>query len=315
MSQPSEAERGLIEALRDDMPPMAGKDALVRTRASAVRKHAGRRTGLRAHPWRTAGGAVTALAVIAGLAFALTPRADTSAFAADEAVNALLLQTNGKVLHLEGTFTRTGENDREGHDPRFDVDQRCSYWIDPAGDAMRTETVNVADGSLDSVSVQIGDTAVDFQNNVRYGTGDHPQLTKMAGVGVPISSVMGGMVDYLRARIADGSAEAVGTEVIDGEEYWVVEWRAPLEDILTSNVLTATMRKSDYHIRSWTWKIGYINGDGRGTETTTGTFDLIEEIDPATLPADFFTFESVIAIAGPDVPLTVQEWGEPPTEQ
>lgn len=314
MSRQSEEARGIIEALRDDIPPMAGEDALVRTRASAVRKHAGRRTGLRAHPWRTAGGAVTAMALVAGLALALAPRADTSAFAADEAIDALLLQTDGKVLHIEGTYTRTGENDRAGHDPRFDIDQRCSFWIDPAGDAMRTEAVNVADGSLDNVSVQISDTVVVFQDNVRYGTGDSPQLVKTIGEGAPISSVMGGMVDYLRARIADGSAEAVGTEVIDGEEYWVVEWRAPLEDILTSNVLTATMRKSDYHIRSWTWKIGYINGDGRGTEITTGTFDLIERIDPATLPTDFFTFESVMALAGPDVPLTVQEWEEPPAE-
>lgn len=314
MSRQSEEARGIIEALRDDIPPMAGEDALVRTSASAVRKHAGRRTGLRAHPWRTAGGAVTAMALVAGLALALAPRADTSAFAADEAIDALLLQTDGKVLHIEGTYTRTGENDRAGHDPRFDIDQRCSFWIDPAGDAMRTEAVNVADGSLDNVSVQISDTVVVFQDNVRYGTGDSPQLVKTIGEGAPISSVMGGMVDYLRARIADGSAEAVGTEVIDGEEYWVVEWRAPLEDILTSNVLTATMRKSDYHIRSWTWKIGYINGDGRGTEITTGTFDLIERIDPATLPTDFFTFESVMALAGPDVPLTVQEWEEPPAE-
>lgn len=302
----------MIDALRDDMPPVAGESALQRVRASAVRKHDGRRQGLRAHPWRTAGGAVTALALVAAAAFAVAPRADTSAFAADEAVDALLLQTNGKVLHLEGTWARTDENDREGHDARYDINQRCSYWIDPAITAMRTETVNIADGSLDAVSVQVDDTLVSFQDNVRYGTGDSPQLVKVTGEGPPITSVMGGMIDFLRARIAEGSAEAVGTEVIDGEEYWVVEYRGPLEDILTSNVLTATMRKSDYHIRTWTWVAKYFNGDGRGTMTDSGTFDLIEEIDPATLPADFFTFESVIAVAGPDVPLTVQEYTEPP---
>lgn len=314
MSQQNDESRGVVEALRDDMPPAAGEAALARVRASAVRKHAGRRTGFRAHPWRTAGGALTAAALVAGLAFALTPRADTSAFAADEAVDALLLQTDGNVLHIEGTWARTGENDREGHDARYDIDQRCSYWIDPARNAMRTETVNIADGSLDSVSVQIDDTVVVFQDNVRYGTGDSPQLVKSTGEGMPITSVMGGMVDYLRARIADGSAEAVGTEVIDGEEYWVVEYKAPLEGPLTSWILTATMRKSDYHIRTWNWVAKYINGDGRGTMTDSGTFDVIEQVDPATLPADFFTFESVIAIAGPDVPLTVQEYMPPPDE-
>lgn len=314
MSQPSEETHSVVQALRDDMPPVAGKAALARVRAAAVSKRASRRIGLRAHPWRTAGGALAAAALVAGLAFALTPRADTSAFAADEAVDALLLQTEGKVLYVEGTFKRTGENDRSGHDPSFDIDQRCMYWIDPARDSMRTETINVADESLDGVSVQIGDTVVAFQNNVRIGTGGSPQLVKYTGEGMYISSVMGGMVDYLRPRIADGSAEAIGTEIIDGEEYWVVEYKAPVWAPLTSEVITATMRKSDYHIRTWTWKVGYFNGDGRGTETISGTFDVIEEIDPTALPVDFFTFESVIAIAGPDVKLTVQDHMRPPGE-
>jgi hypothetical protein len=306
--------RGVVEALRNDMPPVPGEASLVRVRATAVRKHANRRTGFRAHPWRTAGGAVTVLALVAALAIVLTPRADTSAFAADEAVDALLLQTDGKVLHIEGTFTKTGENDREGHRPRFDIDQRESYWIDPARNAMRIETINVADGSLDNVSVQVDDTIVVFQDNIRYGTGESPQLVQYTGEGMLITSVMGGMVDFLRASIAEGSAEPIGTEIIDGEEYWVVEWRGPLDPPFISDVLTATMRTSDYHIRSWSRKLTYINGDGHGTETMSGTFDVIEELDPATLPADFFTLESVIAIAGPDVPLTVQEYMPPPDE-
>lgn len=314
MSQQSEVTRGVVEALRDDMPPVPGEASLVRVRATAVRKHANRRTGFRAHPWRTAGGAVTVLALVAALAIVLTPRADTSAFAADEAVDALLLQTDGKVLHIESTFKETSENDREGHDPRYDLDQRHTYWIDPARNVMRTEIVNVADGSLDSVSVQIDDTLVHYQNNVRFGTGDRPQLVKQTMVDMPITSVMGGTVDYMRARIADGSAEPIGTEIIDGEEYWVVEYRAPLEPTLTSHVITFTMRKSDYHIRTLTQRFGYINFDGRGSVTASSTYDVIEEIDPATLPADFFTFESVIAVAGPDVPLTVQEFMPPPID-
>ena len=309
MSQQSETTHGVIEALRDDMPPAAGDAALVRVRASAVRKNTTRRTGLRAHPWRTAGGALTVVAVVAALAFVAAPRADTSAFAADEAVDALLMQTDGNVLHIESTFKETH---LRGGDPRYDLYQRTTNWIDPTRNAMRTETVNIADGSLDSVSVQIDDTLVHFQNNVRHGTGERPRLTKMTGLDMPITSVMGGGVDYLRARIAEGSAKAIGTEVIDGEEYWVVEYKAPLEGPLISHVITATMRKSDYHMRTWTRKMNYINGDGWGTETWSGTFDVIEEVAPATLPADFFTFESVIAVAGPDMPLTTEEWVEPP---
>jgi hypothetical protein len=155
---------------------------------------------------------------------------------------------------------------------------------------------------------------VHYQNNVRFGTGDSPQLVKQTGLDMPVTTMVGGMIDYLRARIADGSAEPIGTEVIDGEEYWVVEYRAPLEPTLTSHLITFTMRKSDYHIRTLTQRFGYINFDGRGSLTSSSTYDVIEEIDPAALPADFFTFESVIAVAGPDVPLTVQEFMPPPID-
>lgn len=314
MLQSSEPTGGVIEVLRDGMPPAADAAALQRVHASALGKRKEQGTWLRAHPWHSAGGAVAVLALAAAIALVASPHADTSAFAADEAADALLMQTSGRILHVQGTWTQTGENDREGHDPRRDIDQRCDYWYDPTEQAMRTEVVNTADGSLDNVSVQIGQTIVVFQDNVRFGTGDAPQLIKSTAAESPKTSTLGGAIDYLRARLTDGTAEAIGTEVIDGEEYWVVEYRAPLEEILTSHVLTATMRKSDYRIRTWTWTTKFFNGDGRGSMITSGTFDVIEQLDRDTLPADFFTFESVIEVAGPDVPLTIQEYVPPPDE-
>lgn len=314
MLRSSEPTDGVIEVLRDGMPPTADAAALRRVHARALMKHKEQRTWLRTHPWRSAGGAVAMLAFAAALALVASPRADTSAFAANEAADALLMQTSGRVLHIQGTWMQTGENTREGHDSRRDLDQRCDYWYDPAHQAMRSEAVNTGDGSLDNVSVQIDRTIVTFQDNVRFGTGDAPQLVKTTVAEAPAMSTLGGAIDYLRARLNDGSAEAIGTQVIDGEEYWVVEHRAPLEDILTSNVLTATMRKSDYRIKTWTWTTKYFNGDGRGSMTTSGTFDVIEQLDPGMLPADFFTFESVMAVAGPDVQLTIQEYVPPPDE-
>lgn len=51
-----------------------------------------------------------------------------SAFGREAAADALLLQTEGRVLHV---VVQTSSNNREGYDPRDDIDQRWSAWVDP----------------------------------------------------------------------------------------------------------------------------------------------------------------------------------------
>ncbi len=304
MSHQNDSRERAIDTLRAEMPPVAEEEALRRVREGAIKRHTARRASvLSRYPWRKVGVMAAAAVVIAVVALSLAPRTSTTAFGREAAADALLLQTEGRVLHVVVHYTETSSNDREGHDPRQDIEQRWSAWIDPDRQRMREEYVNVGDGSLDNLRVQVGGRVMTFQNNVRYGTGDVQQLIDEGASGEPVSSWMGGMIDSLRARIADGSAKATGTEIIDGEEYWVVEYEAPLDGPLTSRILTATMRTSDYRIRAWTWEAKTLNGDGRGTQTSSGTFEVIEQLEPDMLPDDFFSFDAVTAAAEPGTPV------------
>lgn len=300
----SETRSEIIGALRVDMPPVPDPVSLRRVKSMAELRGGDTERGRRWVRHRSlAGAGLVAVAAIAVIALVLTPRADTSAFATADAADALLLASEGSILHLEASWQLRSENDRDGHDPRLDINQDCSYWIDSAGHRMRVEYVNVADGSLDSRTVQVGETMMAFQNNVRYGTGDAQQLVEFNNYKEPFGSVMGQAIDFLRARIAEGSAEPIGTQVIDGEEYWVVEYRAPLAGILTSDVMTATMRTSDYRIHTITRETAYFNLDGRGTESSVFTFKLVEQVQPDALPDDFFSFDTVVAAAAPGTPI------------
>lgn len=304
MHRQNDTHSHVMDRIRSQMPDKPDSSSLERVRTTALERTAQRRgvAGLR-HPWRTLGGVTAIAAVVVALMIALPTSHSDPAFASDLAAEALMLQTDGEVLHIVATYTRTSENDAEGHDPRLDLDQEWSYWVDTTDQRMRFESVNRTDGSLDSAQVQIQDTVVGFQNNIRYGTGDMQQLVEWTTADTPLASVMNGNVEFLRAKIADGSAKATSTEIIDGEEYWVVEYRPPLENILTRCVLVAKLRKSDYRIKDWTLERGYLNLDGKGSEISSMTFSTIEYIDPSTLPDDFFTFESVIALAEPGTPV------------
>jgi hypothetical protein len=157
-------------------------------------------------------------------ALALAPRHDTTAFAREQAADALLLKTDGRVLHSVVRYRSTGWSEQYGHDPRYDMDQRWSSWVDPLGKRIRDESVNVGDGSLDGLTVRVGDRILMFQNNVRYGTGKTQQLVEWSKTTDPFGTMMGFMIDQLREVIADGSAKVTGSTTIDGEEYWVVEY-------------------------------------------------------------------------------------------
>jgi hypothetical protein len=295
MSDSKDPRGTLIDELRRDMPPHAEEYALdrVRTRALASRNefrsaHRPRRA------WRIASVVAATAAVLVVGALALAPRHDTTAFAREQAADALLLKTDGRVLHSVVRYRSTGWNEQFGHDPRYDMDQRWSSWVDPLGKRIRDESVNVGDGSLDGLTVRVGDRILMFQNNVRFGTGKTQQLVEWSKTTDPFGTMMGFMIDQLREVIADGSAKVTGSTTIDGEEYWVVEYSQEKGDLLT-----VTMRKSDYRLKTWVRKTEGSNGNGKWTGTDRYEFETIEQLDPKSLPEGFFSFDKVIAAAKP----------------
>lgn len=296
----SKDPRGLlIDQLRDEMPPIADTDSLhrVRNRALASRNQV-RRTHASRRVWRVAGAvAATAAVLVVGLAV-LAPRYETAAFAREQAADALLLKTDGRVLHTVARYRTTGWNEQFGHDERYDLDQRWSTWIDPVGKRLRDESVNLGDGSLDGLTVRVGDRVLLFQNNVRHGTGDKQQLVEWTKTTDQFGTTMGFMIDQLRQVIADGSAKVTGSTTIDGEDYWVVEYSPEKGD-----VLTVTMRKSDYRLKTWVRESSGKNGNGEWTGTDRIDFETMEQLDPESLPKDFFSFDQVIAAAEPGTPI------------
>lgn len=243
--------------------------------------------------------ALTIVAVAIGLATLAAPgRHGTAAFAREQAADALLLKSDGRVLHTVVRYTSTNWNEQYGHDARYDLDQRWSSWVDPLGKRILDECVNVNDGSLDGLTVRVGDRILVFQNNVRYGTGKEQQLVEWAKTTDPFGTMMGSMIDQLREVIADGSATVTGSTKIDGEDYWVVEYSPTKGDSLT-----VTMRKSDYRLKTWVREATGVNGNGKWTGTDRFEFETMEQVDPGTLPADAFSFDKVIAAARPGTPI------------
>lgn len=289
----------LVDELQRDMPPLAEEAALgrVKTRAlnSRGRAHAAH-TSHRA--WRMAGVVATVAAVLVVGALTLAPPSDTKAFAREQAADALLLKTDGQVLHTVVRYTSTSWNEQYGHDARYDMDQRWSTWIDPIGKRIRDESTNVGDGSLDGLTIRVGDRILLFQNNVRYGTGKKQQLVEWSKTTDPFGSMMGTLIDQLRVVIADGSAKVTGSTTIDGQEYWIVEYIPE-----KGNVLTVTMRKSDYLLKSMARETSGKNGNGKHTGTDRFEFEMMEQVEPGSLPADFFSFDAVIAAAEPGTPI------------
>lgn len=299
MSDRSDPRGMLIGELQRAMPPLADEDALdrVRMRALASRRRV-RRARAPRRAWRIAGVVAATAAVVVVGALALTPRHDTTAFAREQAADALLLRTDGRVLHTVVRYRSTGWNEQFGHDARYDMDQRWTTWVDPLGKRTRDESINIGDGSLDGLTVRVGDRIMMFANNVRYGTGKKPELIEWTKSTDPFGTMMGTMIDGLREVIADGSAKVAGSTSINGEEYWVVEYSAEKGDLLT-----VTMRKSDYRLKTWVRESSGKNGNGKYTGTDRFEFETMEQVEAGSLPADFFTFDNVIAAAPPGTPI------------
>lgn len=286
-----------VARLERDMPPVPDDAALTRVNAR-VRDRAGMHGApsvSAARVWRIAGALATVAAAAVVAAYMLTPRLDTAAFARERAADALLLPTDGRILHTVTHFTDTAVDVGAGHDSRLDLDQRWESWVDTRERRIREDYVNVKDGSLDNRSVRQGDRVVVFQNNVRYLTGGEQQLIDESHTQQPFGSGIGVTIDYLRERIADGSAKVTGTRTIRDEEYWVVEWTSEEGDIH----VVATMRTSDYRLKTWTQEVETRVGNAKGIQMTTATFDTYELLERSDLPADFFDFERVFSAAKP----------------
>jgi hypothetical protein len=115
MSDFKEPRDAFVDDVRAGMPPLAEPDALdrVRTRAlaspGAARSH---RVSSRA--WRIAGTVAAAAAVLVVAALVLAPRLETAAFAREQAADALLLKSDGSVLHSVVRYRSTGWNEQYG---------------------------------------------------------------------------------------------------------------------------------------------------------------------------------------------------------
>jgi hypothetical protein len=298
MSEGKDPREMLVDGLHRDMPPIADEDALDRVRRRALASRGEVRRAYTSHrTWRIVG-AIAATAVFVVGALALAPRYNTVAFARERAADALLLKTDGAVLHTVVRYRSSDWNEQYGHDARYDLDQRWSTWIDPVGRRIRDESVNVGDGSIDGMTVRVGDRVVSFQNNVRYGTGSRQQLVEWGKSTDPFGTMMGTMIDQLSEVIADGSAKVAGSTTIDGEDYWVVEYSQEKGDLLT-----VTMRKSDYRLKTWVREGSGQNGNGQFKGSQRIDFETMEQVGPESLPADFFSFDKVIAAAEPGTPI------------
>lgn len=293
MSEYNDPQKMLVDGLRADMPPVAAEDALRRVKARALGAPPAAHTSLMwLRSWRAAASFAAVAAVIAA-ALAFAPGQQSAAFARDKAAEALLFQTPGRVLHVEATYTESWKGAGEARD----LDQRWSTWVDSDGDRIREEFVNRADGSRSELRIRANDRLTVLLSSADDGTVrlfDQDMSTR------PVATTMDDMVGYMRARIADGSAKVTGMRLVDGEEYWVVEWESDEGDI----AITVTMRTSDYRPKTWMQDVVVEGGAGpSGTQEERVTFETVEQLDPGSLPGDFFSRDAVLQAAKPGTPV------------
>ena len=140
MSEYRDPCEAFVDTLRAEMPPTAGEDARSRVRARVLASRHTRKSPALRRSWRVAGSLATAVAVVAVAAILLAPRMETSAFARERAVAALMFQSPGRVLHLELTYTQ--KNQSTDGEVLIDTKERWSVWVD-------AEQVPQADGSTE----------------------------------------------------------------------------------------------------------------------------------------------------------------------
>lgn len=313
MSENNDPRDVFAQQLRAEMPPVPANESLsavcdaAKGRANAIKQRS-RRSAL---VWRGVGAVAAAAAVIAAGAFVLAPRLENAAFARDRAADALVLKSDGRITHMVTRFTETGWTEQFGHDPRYDLNQRTESWYDPAGMRSYSKIVNIDDGSVDMVTVRDGDRELTYANNVRYGTGSKPGLVWGNVVGQPLGTQIGYITDYVRQAIADGDAKVAGTEIVDGEECWVVKidedaiakryWKKgdPKIDPRGYSIVTVTLRKSDYLVKTWARDAVGYNGNGKTTTTQRAYIDSWDYLDPSAVDPSMFSIDAVIKLAPP----------------
>jgi len=272
----------LIERLRVEQPLRPAENAPARV-VARVQHATANEPKVSRRAWRVAGSLATAAILVAVAVIAIAPRMGSEAFARDKAATALLFQTPGRIMHVEMTYTHESEADPTSQW----LNQRWSLWVDPEGRRLREQFVNTQD---DSVAVmRVRDDSLSraywFSNN-RQGLVESDVSMQ------PVATVMDDEVAYMRARIDDGSAKVTGTQVIAGREYWVVTCRT--DDGAQSEVLTMTLRKDDYLPRTWQRESTETDSSGKSEVTTKRiVFNLIEQLEPEKLPADFFSLDAV----------------------
>ena len=213
LSDHRDPQEAFIVTLRAEMPPVAGEDADSRVRARVLAARPAAKSPALRRSWRVAGSLATAVAVVAVAAILLAPRMENAAFARERAVDALMFQSPGRVLHLELTYT---QKDRSTDGEMLtDTKERWSVWVDAEGKRLREELVDSRDGSLNDLHVRTGERDIVFNPNYP----PEARLREYDATDQRIVTPLDDWIPYMRQMIAEGSAKVTGTKMINGDEY------------------------------------------------------------------------------------------------
>lgn len=296
MHEQKDSRDVLVERMRAVKPASPSREAADRVRMRVLGSVAAAPTTKRPRVWRIAGSVATAAALIAVALVVLAPRIETAAFARDKAADALMFNTPGRVFHMEMTYTHEADDL-----PKNEwLNQRWSLWVDSEGRRLREQFVNASDDSLDTMKVWIEDRRLSYvytaRNNKQWLIDDD-----MRG---PLQTVMEDEISSMRVELDNGDAKVTGTQLIDGDEYWVVECNYYDDRGDISGITTMTMRKSDYRLKTWERKSFYKDGTGAAkVKTKRIVFNVIEQLEPSALPDNFFSFDAVTNAVRPGIPV------------
>lgn len=248
---------------------------------------------------RVAGSLAAAAAIVAVVAYALTPRFDDSAFAREQAVAAL--DPSEGVFHSRAVSTGSGWTEEFGDDQGRR--QIWEEWVDFGAERSRFE-VREADGKIAELSIQSGDLirrfAASYEVDAETGeTTRLPQHYLIEEPGGEVQSAVAGMIAGLREAIGNGDADVV--DIIDDGEAscWVIEWKVPGEDGGDPTYVHATLRTTDYALKSLIIETSGKNGNGRWTGKGEWTWDEWEYVESGSLPEDFFDLDQANKLARP----------------
>jgi hypothetical protein len=293
MSEFKDPRDAFAEGLRGDMPPVPSAAVLERTHAEAIARDGHRRVRLPSRRWQL-GIALAAAAGVLALAWGVVaPRVETMAFARERAAQAAAIVSDGSAMHVVVRFTESSWNEQYGHQPEFDHDEQWSEWLDRAGGRDRWEVANLH-GVLEETTLRVGDRELWLAGIATK----KPELFESKMKGKPLPGTLASTAEAIREGIADGSAKVTGSEVIDGDDCWVVKLGEPaMPDGSGKTITTVKLRKSDYRPKSWEAVSTGKNGNGNCSDTSKMTFLTWEKLEPSAVPAGIFSFDDVMSLA------------------